>query len=170
LLPLPTPAAAAAGPQAPESPAPSAAPSPAPSPAPAAPSPAPDAAAPGAGAAPDTQSPSFPSQIEQVTVDVVVTDKKGAPITGLGREDFALSEDGDPQNIATFEAVQLPPATPSTAPVERPRVSTNTAAEIHSGRTFVVLFDDIHLTPFQSRRAKGAVQEFLTSGVREGDR
>ena len=116
-------------------------------------------------------APSFPSQVEQVTVDVVVTDKKGTPITGLARESFTLSEDGDPQSIATFEAIQLPAApAAAAAPPEHPRISTNMAPEVHSGRTFIILFDDIHLTPFQARRAKGAVQEFLTNGVREGDR
>lgn len=137
-------------------------PSPSPEPA-ASPAPAPEAP-PAAG-----ESPSFPAQVEQVTVDVVVTDKKGAPITGLGREAFILTEDGDAQAIASFEAIQVP-ATANVVPAARPRVSTNTAREVQTGRTFVVIFDDIHLTPGQARRAKVAVTEFLTEGVREGDR
>jgi VWFA-related protein len=144
---------------------------PAPAQAPPSPSPAP-AASPASGTeAPpvDAESPSFPSQVEQVTVDVVVTDKKGVPVTGLRKEDFALTEDGNGQAIASFEAVQLP-ATASAKPAERPRISSNMVAEVQTGRTFVVVFDDIHLTPGQARRAKGAVTEFLTSGVREGDR
>ena len=104
-----------------------------------------------------------------MTVDVVVTDKKGTPITGLGKQDFVLSEDGNAQPIASFEAVQVP-ATASAVPAERPRVSSNMVREVQTGRTFVVVFDDIHLTPGQARRAKVAVAEFLTSGVREGDR
>jgi VWFA-related protein len=143
-------------------------PSPAP-PATASPAPAPEAS-PAAQAPPaDAQSPTFPAQVEQVTVDVVVTDKKGTPITGLGREDFTLAEDGDAQSIASFEAVQVPAAA-AAVPAARPRVSTNTAPEAHTGRTFVIVFDDIHLTPGQARRAKVAVTEFLTRGVREGDR
>jgi VWFA-related protein len=129
------------------------------------PSPAPQPAAPAA----EPPAESFPAQVEQVTVDVVVTDKKGVPITGLGQKDFVLTEDGDAQAIASFEAIQLP-ATASAVPAERPRVSSNTTKEVQTGRTFVVVFDDIHLTPGQAHRAKGAVQEFLTSGVREGDR
>jgi len=144
---------------------PSQTPAPAPpilSPQPAAsPSPAAEAAAEGVQ--------SFPSQVEQVTVDVVVTDKKGTPITGLGKQDFDLSEDGNAQSIASFEAIQVP-ATASAVPAERPRVSANTVHEVQTGRTFVVVFDDIHLTPGQARRAKVAVTEFLTTGVREGDR
>ena len=68
--------------------------------------------------------PTFSAEVEQVVVDVVVTDKQGVPVTGLGQADFGVSEDGAPQSIATFEAVQLKPAEPSadTAP---PPVSTN---------------------------------------------
>src|SRR6185436_4962901 len=53
---------------------------------------------------------------------------------------------------------------------ERPRVSSNTEREVRTGRSFVIVFDDIHLTPGMAQRAKGAVAEFLKSGVREGDR
>jgi len=37
-----------------------------------------------------------------VLVDVVVTDKKGLPITGLKPEDFTVEENGKKQKIATF--------------------------------------------------------------------
>src|SRR5689334_12901612 len=37
-----------------------------------------------------------------VLVDVVVTDKQGSAITGLGREDFVVEENGKSQKIATF--------------------------------------------------------------------
>jgi VWFA-related protein len=42
-----------------------------------------------------------------VTVDVVVTDKKGQPITGLKADDFALEENGKKQKISVF----VPPGT-----------------------------------------------------------
>jgi VWFA-related protein len=107
--------------------------------------------------------------VELVTVDIVVTDKKGVPIPDLKAGDFTVSEDGDPQTVASFEAVQLP-ATASATPKAPPRVSTNTEPESHTGRTFVILFDTIHLAPPQAQRAKIAVAEFLKNGVREGDR
>jgi VWFA-related protein len=107
--------------------------------------------------------------VELVTVDLVVTDKKGVPIPDLKATDFTVSEDGDPQAIASFEAVQLP-AAPSATPKAPPRVSTNTEPESRTGRTFVILFDTIHLAPPQAQRAKIAVAEFLKNGVREGDR
>lgn len=126
--------------------------------------------APAASPSPDAaSSPSFPARVEQVTVDVVVTDKKGNPITGLTKDDFRVIEEGVPQSVATFDAVSVP-ATASTVTPERPRIASNTDREARTGRTFVVLFDDMHLTPMQAHRAKSAVAQFLRTGVREGDR
>ncbi|HLA78572.1 MAG TPA: VWA domain-containing protein [Vicinamibacteria bacterium] len=114
-------------------------------------------------------TPSFPTQVELVVVDAVVKDKKGTPVTDLKQADFTVLEDGQAQSIVSFEAVQLPDK-PQASPPPKPRVSTNTSREAQTGRSFVIVFDDIHLTTFQARRAKIAVAEFLKTGVREGDR
>ena len=110
----------------------------------------------------------FEAEVEQVIVDLVVTDKEGNPIAGLGPDDMVLSEDGVPQAVVSFEAVALPdrPAERATAP---PRVSTNTVPSALRGRTFVIVVDDMHLTPQRERDAKAAVASFLANGVREGD-
>ncbi len=50
------------------------------------------------------QTPTFPSQVELVTVDAIVLGEKGRPVRGLTREDFTLSEDGKLQEIVSFEA------------------------------------------------------------------
>jgi len=118
---------------------------------------------------PGASSIQFPSAIELVTVDAVVTDKKGNPIEGLTKDSFQVLEDGKPQSIASFEAVVLPPAPPSTPPKPR-AISTNQSAELRNGRTFVIVFDDVHLQPFQSTRAKVAIDQFLKNGTRDGDR
>ena len=54
------------------------------------------------------QKPVFPAETELVTVDVVVSGKAGEPVLELTREDFSVSEDGVPQEIASFEAVHRP--------------------------------------------------------------
>lgn len=41
--------------------------------------------------------------VKLVSVFVNVTDRNGAIVGGLGREDFAITEDGRPQQIAVFE-------------------------------------------------------------------
>ena len=111
----------------------------------------------------------FPSAIELVTVDAVVTDKKNGAVEGLTRDSFRVFEDGKEQEIASFEAVVLPLAPPS-APKKLRSVSTNQGGENRTGRTFIIVFDDIHLQPFQSSRAKAAIDQFLKNGTRDGDR
>jgi VWFA-related protein len=122
---------------------------------------------PRAGAAP--APPTFPGQVEQVTVDVVVVDGKGVPVRGLARDDLEIFEDGVRQTVVSFDAVEVAPAA---AAVARPRsrISTNQEGGGAEGRTFVVLFDDIRLTEAMAQRAKEAIADFLTHGVREGDR
>lgn len=43
-------------------------------------------------------------QVHVVNVDVIVTDRKGRPVTGLTRDDFELLEDGVPVPITNFYA------------------------------------------------------------------
>ena len=50
-------------------------------------------------------------------------------------------------------------------------MSTNLVAdEGRKGRTFVIVFDDIHLSAFTAQRAKAAIASFVRTGTREGDR
>ena len=51
-----------------------------------------------------------------------------------------------------------------------PRISVNTTPEAQRGRTFVIVFDDMNLTPFAGEgRQGGGGQRSSTSGAREGD-
>jgi VWFA-related protein len=102
-------------------------------------------------------------------VDVVVTDKKGEPVIGLKKENLEVYENGVPQTIVSFDAVEIPAAA-AESPAPRPPVSTNAHKGERRGRTFVIVFDDIHLSPFTSQRAKAAVADFLRRETREGDR
>src|SRR5512139_3375780 len=115
--------------------------------------------------------PTFKREVEVVTVDVVVANKAGNPITGLKREDFTILDEGVPQTIVNFDVVTSPgePAPAAPRPVERPRVATNTAPRL-PGRTFVVVFDNINMSPLNTQRAKAAVVAFLEKGLRDGDR
>src|ERR1700691_601395 len=51
-----------------------------------------------------------------VVVDVVVTDKKGQPVTGLKPEDFTIEENGKKQKIATFTPPGASQGSPQTPP------------------------------------------------------
>jgi VWFA-related protein len=131
------------------------------------PAPAPAQAPP--AQAPPSETPSFPAQVDQVIVDVVVTDKKGVPVRGLTKDDLIVSEDGARQTIASFDAVALPDQ-PSASPPPPPKVSVNTTPEARLGRTFAIVFDDTHVTPWRANQAKAAVVNFLEKATREGDR
>ncbi len=134
----------------------------------AAPTPATPAQAAPAGQAP-AATPSFPTQLEQVIVDVVVTDKKGVPIQGLKASDMTVTEDGVKQDVVSFEAVELPEQPSGSAPPP-PKITSNVDRETQQGRTFVIVFDDMHITPWRANQAKAAVVSFLEKGTREGDR
>ena len=118
----------------------------------------------------EAEPPTFPAQVELVTVDVVATDKDGDPVPGLTAADFSIEEDGVRQPIASFEAVDLPEESEE-APPPRAVVSTNVkkATRPELERTFVIVVDDIHMTPFHVLRAKKAVAEFIREGLRQGD-
>ncbi len=109
--------------------------------------------------------------VELVTVDVVVTDKQGNPVTGLEGADFTLSEEGVPQAITSFEAVtgQEQPAELAPAPFN-PRVSTNAGAPVRPARTLVIVFDRPHLSAEQAERGRRALGRFLRTSVFDGER
>jgi VWFA-related protein len=46
--------------------------------------------------------------VQLVTLDVYVDTTAGKPVTNLGREDFALFEDGEPRDIRNFESAENP--------------------------------------------------------------
>ena len=57
--------------------------------------------------APEDSRLAFPTEIEQVTVDVVVTDKDGQPISDLSAAEFEIEEDGKRQTITSFELFEV---------------------------------------------------------------
>jgi VWFA-related protein len=114
-------------------------------------------------------APSFHAETELVTVDAVVVDTDGAPVVGLTKDDFQIAEDGRSQTVTHFEAVELP-AAPSAAPVSPPTISSNTTSETRTARGFALIFDDVHIPPVLTERARDVIAEFLRHGVRESDR
>jgi VWFA-related protein len=81
-------------------------------------------------ASPDTsgERTTFRANVRRVLVDVVVTNAKDEPVTGLPREAFQVFEDGQPQTLASFDEhaglpdmsalqAKLPPNTFSNLPL-----------------------------------------------------
>ena len=120
------------------------------------------------------QPPAFPTQAEIVTVDVVVLDRDGKPVPGLARSDFVVKEDGRPQAVTAFEAVEatapaLVALETTTARPSSARVATNVAGPA-TRRTFAIVFDDLHVGDLNVAQARRAVEAFVEKDVRSGDR
>jgi Ca-activated chloride channel homolog len=56
----------------------------------------------------DDKDPTFRVRVEMVTLPVVVTDLAGLTVKNLKKEDFRVFEDGVPQELAGFAAVEEP--------------------------------------------------------------
>jgi Ca-activated chloride channel family protein len=101
------------------------------------------------------QKPAFKSNVTVVEVDVIVTDKSGRPVRGLVRDDFEISEDGRPVEIATFSAVDVPEA-PRENVITRLDLSgsafgSNDRAD--DGRLILLVLDDIQISFTAGRMA-----------------
>jgi hypothetical protein len=95
---------------------------------------------------------------------VVVKDRKGNPVTGLAPADFALLEDGRPQKITSFDhvsgtAFEAPPPSQGAVATEGGAASPDANAAPPLRRTYVIVFDQVHLISSAGRampaRAEG---------------
>jgi len=101
-----------------------------------------DADKPNAGAAaPQQAAAPIRSTTRLVQLSVVVTDKKGQPITGLKKEDFTISDEGSPQQVEFFSSAA--PAPVETAAKLPPHVWTNRfdLKGQDPGAVTIILFD-----------------------------
>src|SRR5579862_5753961 len=115
-----------------------------------------------------TQQPTFRATANLVRLDVSVLDKKGEPVRGLTQPDFAVFENGKPQSIEAFQAIDLPDT--AALPVARPPadwlvtaphdVATN-HADVH--RLFVIVMDDATIVQDEgvAERARDAARSVI---------
>jgi VWFA-related protein len=105
----------------------------------------------------------FQVEVNYVDVDAIVTDEKGNFVTGLAREDFELFEDGKPQKIEMFSYVELPvePAD-RFGTLGRPvSVDTRSNRRRFDGRVYVIVLDDLDISPLRTALVKNAAREFV---------
>jgi VWFA-related protein len=89
-----------------------------------------------------------------VSLDAIVTDREGRPVTDLTRNDFTVLEDGKPQTLATFSAVnrQSSARRQDSPPVLQPHVTTNRPDVIEADDRIAVLLLDGLNTPPQNQQ------------------
>lgn len=98
-----------------------------------------------------SNTPVFRTEARDVVVDLVVTDEKGAPITGLKSSDFQVLENGKLQKTDFFEehtAKTLPPGAQAPLPAMPPNVYTNVPPAPESDAVNILLLDTLN-TPRQ---------------------
>jgi VWFA-related protein len=99
--------------------------------------------------------PQFRSTTDLVLLDVSVIDKSRKPVRGLTAADFTVLDDGVPQTIATFAAIDLPnPEAPSARWMNRAPLDVQTN-RMPGGRLVLIYMDERQMTasPFGARAA-----------------
>src|ERR1041385_4328421 len=110
--------------------------------------------------------------VKVINVDVVVTDKKGNPITGLTKDDFELYENGQPKLISNFYEVEgkRPPNISLTpAGAEKPVEAKPEEISENLRRRIVFYIDNLSLMPFNRNRVFKEMKEFAKNVMRPGD-
>jgi VWFA-related protein len=109
--------------------------------------------------------PVFRGGIDAVSVDVIVTDKQGRPVTDLTAADFEIREAGELQTVASFKFIETgngiddPAAAREILSLDQERTE---AARLEN-RLFVVFLDDYHVRRGNSMRSRQQLAEFLRS-------
>lgn len=114
-------------------------------------------------------TPVLRSGVEQVVVDVVVTDADGSIVPGLTAADFDVLEDGKTQAIATFSEVSLPLRRRAAGASVPPPADVRTNQRIGEGRTYVLLLDDYFVLLGRTAAVKEVARDFVTRYVQPGD-
>jgi VWFA-related protein len=110
--------------------------------------PPPQAPAPQAPPPQAPQQPTFRTRVDSVSVDVIVTDRQGNPVTNLTVDDFEVKEANKVQKIDAFKFISIDDTRDADPAFPRQILSMSeqqreTANE--QNRLFVILLDDYHV-------------------------
>lgn len=116
--------------------------------------------------APESQGPVpvFKTNARAVVVDVVVTKGNDEPVSGLKKDDFAVTEDGKPVTVDFFEehtARTLPPGALKPLPPMPPGVYTNVPPAPPADSVNVILLDTLNSEGQDLAYGRAQVLEFL---------
>jgi VWFA-related protein len=121
-------------------------------------------------------------EVRLAQFDVVVRDKKGAIVSGLGKTDFKVVEDGSPLEIDAVDEWGLitaptgpPPSDSATPPAgagpSTPSTKVATPPAESERRSFVFVFDALGAsTALRMNQAKRAATSFVRAHLRPDDR
>jgi VWFA-related protein len=116
----------------------------------------------------------FRAEANLVEISTVVVNQRGERVSGLKREDFEVLEDGRPQRIEQFLAVDLETRNADTTDrtfggfrdtLAPPDLASNDV----EGRAYAIVLDYFHLAPEEMPRVRTAVRQFVEGHLGEHD-
>jgi VWFA-related protein len=115
---------------------------------------------------PPPQQPTFRARVDSVSVDVIVTDRQGNPVTDLKAEDFDVRESGKPQKVDSFKFITIDDARDQDPASFRQILSMSeqqreTASDLN--RIFVILLDDYHVRRGNGMRVREQLATFVSN-------
>jgi VWFA-related protein len=133
-----------------------------------APPPAPEGGQPPAADQP--ARPTFRAGIDFVRVDVIVTDRKGGPVTDLKPEEVEVFEDGDRQDIESFKLFSIDQITDATPPRPiRSLFDEESEAQRPDVRLFAFFLDDYHVRRGNAMRTRQELANFVRRTIAAQD-
>lgn len=121
---------------------------------------------------PAGQDPTFRAGINYVAVDVIVTDRKDAPVLDLRKEDFEVFEDDRPQPIEQFRLIKIDNLPGPDDPAPR-RIRSRDDELLEAGREDVrvmaILLDDYHTRKGTALGVKEPLTKFLETQLGPND-
>jgi VWFA-related protein len=120
--------------------------------------------------------PTFRSGVTLVTTDVIPRDDGGRFISDLTKDEFVVTEDGQPQTLESFVLVhggrvfnQLQPAAPPPSPEGIVLPPPRRAPDMGSGRVLLVFVDDLHFEAQFTPHVRRIVQQMVETLLHDGD-
>jgi VWFA-related protein len=109
-----------------------------------------------------------------VQIDATVTDKEGKFVAGLGPQNFALKEEGQPQRLTLVEhyvagAIHGAADAPIMIDLKAAQSPEKMRPVVHDHRMIVLFFDFTTMTSEEAERAAAAAAKFVKEDVTSAD-
>ena len=110
------------------------------------------------------QRPTFKAGVELVTIDAIVVDKDGNPVTGLTPDDFIVTLEGQVRPVRLLDYREYGHVITSKAPAGRALTTKpQPVRQTRGGRIVVIVFDDLSFRPGPGKTLLAAAQRTLSS-------
>ncbi|HMK30096.1 MAG TPA: VWA domain-containing protein [Terriglobales bacterium] len=113
-------------------------------------------------------APTFTATSEVILVPVVVRDKTGKHITGLGKGDFSVNENGKPQTVAFFQEVQSQTVI-KPVKVNAGELSNQLSADTGPQKVTIIAIDAVNATVTDQAYARLQLLKFLNTRLNKGE-